>query len=138
MNFKRTLVMACCSGASSLLAQDVHFSQFNETPQLLNPAATGVYRGYIRAMVNYKNQWAAMGNAFNTVAASADMPLFDKNEKKAHLGAVINFFSDKAGDSQFGITQANVSLAAIIPVSRESKFSLGMCFGAAQQKLSID
>ena len=119
------------------MSQDVHFSQYNETPQLLNPGATGVYSGYIRAMVNYKNQWMAMGNAFNTVAASADMPLFDKNEKKAHLGAGINFFSDKAGDSQFGLTQANLCIAAILPVSKESKFSMGLSFGGAQHKVNL-
>lgn len=119
------------------MSQDVHFSQYNETPQLLNPGATGVYSGYVRAMVNYKNQWMAMGNAFNTVAASADMPFFDKNEKKAHIGAGINFFSDKAGDSQFGLTQANLCVAAILPVSKESKFSMGLSFGGAQHKINL-
>jgi type IX secretion system PorP/SprF family membrane protein len=137
MNFRRKLLILFCAGASSVSAQDIHFSQFNETPQLLNPAATGVYSGYIRAIVNYKNQWQAMGNAFNTVAASCDMPLFDKNEKKAHIGAGINFFSDKAGDSHFGLTQANLCLAAILPVSKESKFSMGMSFGGAQKKLDL-
>jgi type IX secretion system PorP/SprF family membrane protein len=118
-------------------AQDVHFSQYNETPQLLNPGATGVYSGYVRAIVNYKNQWAAMGNAFNTVAASADMPLFDKNEKKAHIGAGINFFSDKAGDSHFGLTQANLCISGILPVSKGSKFSVGLSFGGAQHKANL-
>lgn len=118
-------------------AQDVHFSQYNETPQLLNPGSTGVYSGYVRAIVNYKNQWSAMGNAFNTVAASVDMPLFDKKEKNAHLGAGINFFSDKAGDSNFGLTQANLCLAAILPVSKESKFSMGLMVGGAQHKANI-
>jgi type IX secretion system PorP/SprF family membrane protein len=137
MNPKKRLLVAFCVAASSLSAQDIHFSQFNETPQLLNPAATGVYSGYIRAIVNYKNQWQAMGNAFNTVAASCDMPLFDKNEKKAHIGAGINFFSDKAGDSNFGTTEANLCLSAILPVSKESKFALGMSFGGAQKKLTL-
>ena len=123
--------------ALSYVAQDVHFSQYNETPQLLNPGATGVYSGYVRAIVNYKNQWMAMGNAFNTVAASVDMPLFDKNEKKAHIGAGINFFSDKAGDSKFGVTEANLCVAAILPVSRESKFSMGLSFGGAQHKADL-
>lgn len=138
MNFKKAVVLFSFSAGSLFsLAQDVHFSQFNETPQLLNPGATGVYSGYVRAVVNYKNQWMAMGNAFNTVAASVDMPLFDRNEKKAHIGAGINFFSDKAGDSKFGLTQANLCVAAILPVSRESKFSMGMSFGGAQRKANL-
>lgn len=124
--------------ATAASAQDIHFSQFNETPQLLNPGATGVYSGYLRAIVNYKNQWTAMGNAFNTVAASFDMPLFDKNEKKAHLGAGINFFSDKAGDSKFGLTQANLCLAGILPVDKNgSKLSMGISIGEAQHKANL-
>ncbi|MBL7882980.1 MAG: PorP/SprF family type IX secretion system membrane protein [Bacteroidia bacterium] len=119
-------------------AQDVHFSQFNETPQLLNPGATGVYNGYIRGIVNYKNQWMAMGNEFNTMAASFDIPMFDYNERKAHLGAGLNFFSDKAGDSKFGLTQVNLCLAGIIPVSKESKFSMGLSIGGAQQKADLN
>lgn len=138
MSFKKiffAFVFSFCTFFS--FAQDVHFSQYNETPQLLNPGATGVYSGYVRAIVNYKNQWTAMGNAFNTVAASVDMPLFDKKEKNAHLGAGINFFSDKAGDSNFGLTQANLCLAAILPVSKESKFSMGLMVGGAQHKANI-
>jgi len=129
--------ISICFLFSKASGQDIHFSQFNETPQLLNPGATGVYNGYMRAIINYKNQWAAMGKAFNTAAASFDIPLFDYNEKKAHLGAGLNFFNDKAGDSQFGITQVNVCLAGILPVSKESKFSMGISIGGAQQKVNL-
>ncbi|MCX6295517.1 MAG: PorP/SprF family type IX secretion system membrane protein [Bacteroidetes bacterium] len=103
----------------------------------MNPGSTGVYSGYVRGIINYKNQWMAMGKAFNTVAASVDMPLFDKNEKKAHMGAGINFYSDKAGDSQFGLTEANLCVSAILPVSKESKFSMGLSFGGAQHKINL-
>jgi type IX secretion system PorP/SprF family membrane protein len=138
MKMKNIFILFIFSAASNcMLAQDIHFSQYNETPHLLNPGSAGVYSGYIRGIVNYKNQWAAMGNAFNTVAASVDMPLFDQNEKKAHLGAGLNFFSDKAGDSNFGLTEVNLCLAAILPVSKESKFSMGMSFGGAQQKVNL-
>ncbi len=119
------------------ISQDIHFSQFNETPQLLNPAATGVYNGYMRGIINYKNQWAAMGNAFNTTAASFDIPMFDYNERKAHLGMGLNFFNDQAGDSKMGITQVNLCIAGILPVSKESKFSVGLSLGGAQNKMNL-
>ena len=34
--------------------QDVHFSQFSQTPQLINPGATGVFNGSFRGIINYK------------------------------------------------------------------------------------
>jgi type IX secretion system PorP/SprF family membrane protein len=138
MNFKRAIFFGVyILFHTGVCAQDVHFSQFSETPQLLNPGATGVYNGYMRAIINYKNQWMAMGKSFNTQAASFDIPLFDYNQRKAHLGAGLNFFNDKAGDSQLGITQVNVCLAGILPVSKESKLSLGISFGGAQQKVNM-
>lgn len=133
-----TIVLSGLLGCGQSLAQDVHFSQFTETPQLLNPGATGVYNGYMRAIVNYKNQWTSMGKAFNTEAASFDIPMFDYNERKAHLGAGINFFKDQAGDAKFGLTQANLCIAGILPVTATSTFSLGVSAGGAQHKADLN
>ena len=139
MKFRQILSAILLTAASlPAAAQDVHFSQFTETPQLLNPAATGVYNGYMRAIINYRNQWSAMGKAFNTGAASFDIPMFDYNERKAHLGAGINFFNDRAGDANFGLTQVNICIAGILPVSRESKFSMGISIGGAQHKANLN
>jgi type IX secretion system PorP/SprF family membrane protein len=139
MNFRKAAFFVCfIYQGIGLFAQDVHFSQFSETPQLLNPGATGVYNGYMRAIVNYKNQWMSMGKSFNTEAASFDIPMFDYNQRKAHLGMGLNFFNDKAGDSQFGLTQVNLCVAGIIPVSKESKFSLGISVGGAQHKANLN
>lgn len=120
-----------------LSAQDIHFSQLTETPQLLNPGATGVYNGHIRGIINYKNQWKAMGNSFNTTAASVDAPLMNIKKNKAHLGAGLNFFSDKAGDSKFGLTVVNLCVAGIIPVQQGSSLSMGISVGAAQHKANL-
>jgi type IX secretion system PorP/SprF family membrane protein len=138
MRFSRSIAFAFYfSGLSLAMGQDIHFSQFDETPQLLNPGATGVYNGYLRGIVNYKNQWGAMGNAFNTMAASIDVPLFDYNERKAHMGLGLNFFNDKAGDAGFGLTQVNLCLSGIIPVSKNGMLSLGITGGAAQHKANL-
>ncbi len=52
---KQFSVVIFCFVVFVSAAQDVHFSQFTETPQLLNPGATGVYSGYMRGIINYKN-----------------------------------------------------------------------------------
>jgi len=141
MRFRKIIICFCICTLAHLpirtFAQDVHFSQFTETPQLLNPGATGVYNGYMRAIINYKNQWGSMGNSFKTMAASFDIPMFDYNERKAHIGAGINFFNDRAGDAGFGLTEANICVAAILPVSKSSKFSFGVSVGGAQHKANL-
>src|SRR5687768_10190174 len=44
---------------TSGLAQDIHFSQYNENPSLVNPALTGVASNY-RFGTIYKDQWRAV------------------------------------------------------------------------------
>jgi len=54
-----SFLIAVTDFASVLSAQDLHFSQFMQTPLLINPAHTGfIPDGDYRVGVNYRNQWA--------------------------------------------------------------------------------
>lgn len=75
INYYSALFIFTLSGVV-MRAQDIHFSQIHETPLFLSPANTGFYNGYFRAIANYRNQWAAMNNAFQTGAISLDGGLF--------------------------------------------------------------
>ncbi|HEY0262844.1 MAG TPA: type IX secretion system membrane protein PorP/SprF, partial [Chitinophagales bacterium] len=56
-------------------AQEVEMSQYWATPLDVNPAMAGISYGP-RASVNYRNQWAGLGDGFNggftTYMASVD------------------------------------------------------------------
>src|SRR5205814_5862540 len=54
-----------------LHAQDLEFSQFFNAPLYLNPAFAGVGGGP-RFALNYRNEWAGLGNAYISYAASYD------------------------------------------------------------------
>ena len=56
-------------------AQDIHFSQFDETPLLLNPANTGIHHD-LRVITNYRDQWQSIGAPYKTFAFAADAKLF--------------------------------------------------------------
>jgi type IX secretion system PorP/SprF family membrane protein len=107
-------------------AQDVHFSQFTQTPLLINPGATGVFGGGFRGIVNYRTQWGAFGNGFKTYAASFDAPITKKNSKGSYLGLGGNFYKDVAGKSNFGNLQISISSAAVLAVARNQTVSLGL------------
>lgn len=117
-------------------SQDIHFAQLSEIPLVLNPGLTGVFDGYYRGILNYRNQWPAMGKPYNTFAVSADAP-FEIKRKGAYIGGGINFYSDKAGDAKFGTTQANLSASAILPVGNQSKLSVGLQFGMGQHSVLL-
>ncbi len=51
---------------AKLSAQDIHFSQFFETPLLRNPALAGIFNGDIRVQSVYRNQWNTVTTPYQT------------------------------------------------------------------------
>ena len=62
-------------------AQDIHFSQFNETPVLLNPALSCTAFD-TRIIANYKNQWASVTTPFRTYGISIERAIKHLKLKK--------------------------------------------------------
>ena len=55
------LLLAACSLELAGYSQDLHFSQFFNSPLSTNPANTGfIPDGDYRLGVNYRNQWSAI------------------------------------------------------------------------------
>lgn len=113
-------------------SQDVHFSQIQEAPLWLNPANAGFMNGYFRASVNYRNQWMAMGNAFQTMAISVDASTLKTKKNRAYLGLGLFVFNDRAGVAKMGSTQAQIHINAIIKTSKKSKLGGAVYVGFNQ------
>ena len=62
-------LLATCS---VLHAQDVHLSQFYETPLLRNPALAGIFTGDVRVQAVYRNQWASVAYPFQTTVLNGE------------------------------------------------------------------
>ena len=126
----------CLSGLS---AQDLHFSQSSLTPQLINPAATGVMDGWERVIVNHRNQWLGAGTQFMTTAIAADANFFKPEHRPgAHIGVGLMFFTDTGGDSKFGNQAGTLSLNGILPMGDGSHvMSLGIQGGYGQRTADI-
>jgi type IX secretion system PorP/SprF family membrane protein len=95
-------------------AQDVHFTQFDATPLLVNPAFTGAFDGRMRVAAIYRDQWRnAMGGdaAFKTVAASVDAPIVRDLSVDDYLAAGIQFYNDRAGFANLSNNSVLASIA---------------------------
>jgi type IX secretion system PorP/SprF family membrane protein len=53
-------------------AQDIHISQFYETPLLRNPALAGIFTGDVRFQMVHRNQWNFTGYPYKTTALSGE------------------------------------------------------------------
>ena len=110
-------------------AQDIHFSQVYETPLLLSPANTGFYNGYFRAIANYRNQWAAMNNAFQTMGLSIDGGLFKSKKRPAFMGVGLTIYRDQAGVAKVSKTSALLNVSGLVKLGRYSALSVGLAGG---------
>src|SRR3990172_1347576 len=115
--------------------QDIHFSQFNQTPLLINPALTGVFNGDMRAILNYKDQWRSVATPYKTFALSYDMAMFRDKWKNGYLGGGLYLFRDQAGEFNMGITQVNVSVSGIVPITKNNAVSAGLQGGFSQRSI---
>ena len=123
---------------SELKAQDIHFSQFESSPILLNPSLTGHFDGQYRIGTNYRSQWSSVIAPYKTIDIYFDSKLLpSKLNDKLAIGAAI--FTDRAGDWQFGTTEASLSLSYALPLnSNETQFLvLGMQGGMVNRSLDF-
>ncbi len=111
------LLLLFALGSSPIQAQDVHFSQFNNSPLQLSPAMTGVYDGSFRFVANYRSQWSSIfgKQAYTTYAASFEGKIYAV--KDDYFGFGLTVLSDRAGESQFSQTKANLSFSYLKQIS---------------------
>jgi len=113
-------------------AQDIHFSQLSETPLLVNPANTGNFDGYQRAIINYRNQWSTAGSPYKTMAATVDASIGLRKNKTGHIGVGGFIFQDKAGAADWKQFKTDLYLNGILKVGKESRLALAIGGGYGQ------
>lgn len=129
-------------------AQDIHFSQFNQSPLTLNPALAGT-TVWIRASMIYRTQWSAVTVPYKTIGASFDVKSKRRWIKIKHetakfrqsgengFGWGVNVYNDRAGDGKMGTLQMNGSLAYQIYLSAKSMLAAGFQGGLMQRSLNF-
>jgi type IX secretion system PorP/SprF family membrane protein len=124
----------------SATAQDIHFSEFYNTPLLLNPSYTGFFNGDYRFTAIYRDQWSSITVPYSTIEGSADLRILtgSGSYKKNILGLGINVFSDKAGDSQFSTNEVTLSSAFSVATGMDRTNYLSGGLSAGIGDASID
>lgn len=122
---------------SPIFGQDIHFSQFNQSPVLLNPALVGDFDGDWRFTGNQRSQWRAVSRPFNTIALSAE-----NNEGLLLPGLMfgVNLFHDAAGDGNYRTTEFNVGTAYRHFFDRDSthSFTPGVQIGFVHRSINFN
>lgn len=120
------------------LAQDIHFSQFWNSPNLFNPAATGDFNSDHRLTLQHRDQWRSVTTPYQTSGMSYDNRLFVKKGKSDHWGLGLNLYADKAGDTFMKTTSGNLAFGYHKRLTPENKFSFGIESGFRQHSISFE
>ncbi|MGC4056758.1 MAG: PorP/SprF family type IX secretion system membrane protein [Chitinophagaceae bacterium] len=140
MNRRRLSLLAFLLSASvAAHAQDVHYSQYFVAPLSVNPALTGFMDGTLRAMVNYRSQWASVNNAFTTGTLSVDGNILQsKIPANDRLGVGLQVISDKVADGLLTNNYVSASAAYHKGFDKEGNYSLGIGIQGTYSQRSID
>jgi type IX secretion system PorP/SprF family membrane protein len=135
----RSLLIATLALLPTLtFSQDVHFSQFYNSPLTLNPALTGAIGTDQRFALIHRSQWQSIGAPFRTFAFSYDAPILRGKMKGRYIGIGGNAYSDKAGRSGFGDTQANLSIAYGMRTTDDAILAFAIQGGYGQRSAMLD
>jgi type IX secretion system PorP/SprF family membrane protein len=128
----------------NLRAQDIHFSQFGNSPMNLNPGLAGVFGGDVRFAGNYKSQWRAVPVPYTTFSGSVENKLYwakGKYDRFLTGSLMINY--DQQGSLKLTSIQVGIPISVTLPLSRSAFVTLGVtpAFGQrkfGENKLSFD
>lgn len=123
--------------AGVLRAQDAHYSQYYHAPALINPALTGIYRGDVRFMANYRSQWHAVPVNYNTFTGFADMKFIKRTDRKGFFSGGLAFNYDHAGDSKLALANLNASLSYTKTFSPTAFGTVGFYLGGNQRAFKL-
>lgn len=119
----------------SVNGQDIHFSQFWETPLLRNPSLSGIFEGDLRVQAIYRDQWNSLTNAYRTGSLNVENKIaVGRGDDFLTVG--LQSFFDRAGSIGWTTTQflPAINYHKSMSSTKNSYLSLGAMGGWVQRR----
>lgn len=119
-------------------AQDLHFSQWFNSPLLTNPANTGfIPDADYRLGANYRNQWSSvMAEPYKTMSVWGDAQVFRNRIQTGWLGLGGVIIRDVAGSGTLTTTQVYGSIAYHQELGYSSLLTAGFNTGYVNKRIN--
>jgi len=133
------LCVAFAAGKSALHAQDLHFSQFYNSPLTTNPANTGfIPDADYRIGVNYRNQYSSiMTVPYKTMSVWGDAQVMRDRFENGWIGLGGVILRDVAGSGQLTSTKVYGSVAYHQMLGFSSLLTAGFNVGMASKRIDV-
>ena len=117
--------------------QDIHYSQFHNAPFNINPALTGVSRGDIRVMGNFRSQWRSVPVDYQTYTLAADMQFIERYYREGFFAGGIVLSQDISGISRLRTLNLGLSGSYIKKLDPHVYASMGLQLSANQRGFQL-
>src|SRR5881394_3118807 len=133
------LAIVSLSLAPCAFTQDLHFSQFMNSPLLTNPANTGfIPAADYRLGMNYRNQWSSiMTVPYKTMSAYGDIQVLRNRIETGWMGLGGVILHDVAGSGNLTSTKIYGSVAYHQMINAGSLLSAGFNIGWANKQINV-
>jgi len=120
-------------------SQDLHFSQFMNSPLLTNPANAGfIPQADYRLGINYRNQWSSiMAIPYKTMSAFGDVQVLRSRIETGWMGLGGVILHDVAGSGNLTSTKVYGSVAYHQMINAGSLVSAGFNVGWANKQINV-
>lgn len=120
-------------------AQDIHYTQFNNSPINLNPGLTGVFGGDGRLIVNYRSQWRSVPIPYTTFSGSAEAKFYPrKGDYSRFLTGGVSINNDEQGSLHLKSMSVGIPLGATLPLGKSHYFSFGVIPALGQRNFDTN
>ncbi|HVS97590.1 MAG TPA: PorP/SprF family type IX secretion system membrane protein [Puia sp.] len=119
-------------------AQDIHFSQFYETPLLRNPSLAGIFTGDYRVQAVFRDQWNSFTNAYRTGSFNAEYK-WPIGKQSDYFTTALQVLYDKAGTAALQTTELlpAINYHKSLSNDRPMYLSLGFMGGLVEKMLDL-
>jgi type IX secretion system PorP/SprF family membrane protein len=119
-------------------SQDIHFSQFFETPLLRNPSLAGIFTGDYRVQGVYRSQWNSVTNGYQTGSFNGEYKVQAGNGNN-YITVGLQALSDRAGTAGLATTEVLPAFNYHKSLSNErnSYLSVGFMGGLVQKTIDL-
>ena len=99
--WKVALLLVLVVSSLEINAQDLRYSQFFNTPSLLNPALTGIMPSDYRVGIIHRKQWISLQNPYTSFSGYADYNIKKPGKQLSKIGLGVTFSNDNVGNGIF-------------------------------------
>jgi type IX secretion system PorP/SprF family membrane protein len=131
MNYSKKIIIAISvllsSMTSTTIAQNIYYSQYHHAPQLTNPASVAT-TNYMSVMLNYRKQWANVGDGYTTPSLAAAYPILLGNQASLRMAGVgLTVLQDRTGQNGYvKTTGAMLNYAHNLRVNNDMFLAMGL------------